>query len=300
MGFGLSELVADSRVPMVDRVTNRALSTSEREELAYRARIVEKFDVTPSMGFWADQAAEGRLSWTTYPPLRLPYPGLWVEALWSTAEPIGAFAVEVSADEPLGADLIEEMRKEDPQASVGRAFIVLKFFDSVRARMVRTSPYLHVVHIDEMGRWMNYHVSGGSALTDARMSIGDFRADALTERDMLASPLLFGLSLSNVKGARISEPRLRGNPNSKRKGRRQPPRHRYREITIPGSPIDGRRSVGGHRDIAEHLVRGHFKTFTPENPMFGKYTGTYWVPFHMRGKREHGVVDKDYEVKPPE
>ncbi len=46
-----------------------------------------------------------------------------------------------------------------------------------------------------------------------------------------------------------------------------------------------------------HLCRGHFKTFTDERPLFGKYSGTFWWNPQSRGDRSKGVVEKDYRVK---
>jgi len=45
-----------------------------------------------------------------------------------------------------------------------------------------------------------------------------------------------------------------------------------------------------------HLCRGHFKEYTKEKPLFGKYTGTYWWQPTMRGNKKKGVIHKDYEV----
>ena len=57
-------------------------------------------------------------------------------------------------------------------------------------------------------------------------------------------------------------------------------------------------SEKGNREVALHFVRGHFKTYTPEKPLFGKYVGTVWVPDTMRGNKEAGIVNKDYKVMP--
>ena len=46
-----------------------------------------------------------------------------------------------------------------------------------------------------------------------------------------------------------------------------------------------------------HLCRGHFKTFTPDKPLFGKYSGTFWWNPQSRGNKEVGEIEKDYEVK---
>ncbi len=50
---------------------------------------------------------------------------------------------------------------------------------------------------------------------------------------------------------------------------------------------------------ALHICRGHFSTYSEDKPLFGKYAGTFWVPDHVRGKAENGVVVKDYKVDAP-
>ncbi|MBZ0291406.1 MAG: hypothetical protein K8L99_02455 [Anaerolineae bacterium] len=45
-----------------------------------------------------------------------------------------------------------------------------------------------------------------------------------------------------------------------------------------------------------HIVRGHFAHYTDDAPLFGKYTGTFWIPAHVRGDESLGVVVKDYEI----
>ena len=50
---------------------------------------------------------------------------------------------------------------------------------------------------------------------------------------------------------------------------------------------------------ALHICRGHFAHYTPEKPLFGRISGNFWVPAHVRGAKEHGTVKKDYVVKAP-
>lgn len=47
---------------------------------------------------------------------------------------------------------------------------------------------------------------------------------------------------------------------------------------------------------ALHICRAHFAHYTEEHPLFGKYTGTFYKPMHVRGSLESGVVIKDYNV----
>lgn len=75
----------------------------------------------------------------------------------------------------------------------------------------------------------------------------------------------------------------------------------YRVIRLP---YTGKRRPDGRAEIADdgavplHMVRGHFKTYTPEKPLFGRMTGTYWWAHHLRGDESAGVVHHDYEVGP--
>ncbi len=48
-----------------------------------------------------------------------------------------------------------------------------------------------------------------------------------------------------------------------------------------------------------HIARGHFVTYTDERKLFGKYSGTFWKPAHVRGTLDEGEVIKDYRVKGP-
>lgn len=50
---------------------------------------------------------------------------------------------------------------------------------------------------------------------------------------------------------------------------------------------------------ALHICRGHFATYTPDKPLFGRISGTVWKPAHVRGSKEFGEVKKDYEVNAP-
>ena len=45
-----------------------------------------------------------------------------------------------------------------------------------------------------------------------------------------------------------------------------------------------------------HFCRGHMKTYTKERPLFGSIVGRYWWPPHVRGKKEKGIIVKDYQI----
>ena len=50
---------------------------------------------------------------------------------------------------------------------------------------------------------------------------------------------------------------------------------------------------------ALHICRGHFATYTEDKPLFGKITGTFWKPMHVRGNKKRGEVKKDYAIGAP-
>jgi len=62
----------------------------------------------------------------------------------------------------------------------------------------------------------------------------------------------------------------------------------------------------GHGQAAEprraHGVRGHFKYYDPDRPLFGRagQHGMLWIPAHERGDAERGTIEKGYQVQPPE
>ncbi len=47
---------------------------------------------------------------------------------------------------------------------------------------------------------------------------------------------------------------------------------------------------------ALHICRAHFAHYTEEHPLFGKYTGTFYKPMHVRGHLKEGIVIKDYDI----
>ncbi len=50
------------------------------------------------------------------------------------------------------------------------------------------------------------------------------------------------------------------------------------------------------RNTRIHFCRGHFKEYTAEAPLFGRFTGLYWWQPHVRGDKKQGVVMKDYQL----
>jgi hypothetical protein len=93
-------------------------------------------------------------------------------------------------------------------------------------------------------------------------------------------------------------------PEPKTKRRLKIPTVRRVTLSISGHTVRPTREFhSGNTDVMPfHLCRGHFATYTPEKPMFGKpkLVGRYWHPPHTRGSKKNGEIIKDYAVGDPQ
>lgn len=88
--------------------------------------------------------------------------------------------------------------------------------------------------------------------------------------------------------------------NKSRAKKKKPPLVSYKILTVN---VPSRRTSDGNASSSHgqtqrvHLRRGHYKTFSEEKPLFGKYTGTYWWQPSVRGSKKNGLVTKEYSLK---
>ena len=59
------------------------------------------------------------------------------------------------------------------------------------------------------------------------------------------------------------------------------------------------RVASGKKPLLSYHCRGHFKRYTEDKPLFGRYTGLYWWQPHIRGADRSGAVIKDYDSLSP-
>jgi hypothetical protein len=121
--------------------------------------------------------------------------------------------------------------------------------------------------------------------------------------DVLANPCLMALSMCHMRGV-VVEPEQRELPPKVLARQTKELGHEpvlFRTLTIRTRSI--REVANGETGEAGpvrrlHFARGHFKHYTKDKPLFGKYVGTVWCPEHVRGAVTRGAVVKDYRVKP--
>lgn len=113
-------------------------------------------------------------------------------------------------------------------------------------------------------------------------------------------PVFLAISFMHCKNVESREEPLSGKERRafNRRHKRDPLRFHVLEID-PAKKVlesEGGVSKNGLRK-ALHICRGHFAHYTDDKPLFGKYTGTFWRPAHVRGSADAGTVYKDYRVK---
>ncbi len=182
----------------------------------------------------------------------------------------------------LRASLVFETTKNDP-------------WGPVATYAIPVSPAGHLWPGDEHGK--------GSVFGRMSSCIGDDDEDFHTWQDELPTYLFSALlSVSfmhckNVDIIDIEPPPALSKRHIRRHGR---PLVRYKTLDI--DPMRRVLQTDGHADAvglrpAFHICRGHFKTFHPDAPLFGRITGTYWWTDHVRGDSTVATVHKDYRIR---
>lgn len=158
----------------------------------------------------------------------------------------------------------------------------------------------------EDGTWFR-HAAGepwwGGGLVDMSIQLADeVKKEYADYIAGVTFPALMTLSFQHCKNVTIKpiEPDDKLSTKHARKyGTRLTPYH-VLEITPIKRLIDKLRQ-GEASDLrrALHICRGHFKTFTQDAPLFGKYTGKFWWPSQVKGSQDRGLSLKDYRVTAP-
>lgn len=129
------------------------------------------------------------------------------------------------------------------------------------------------------------------------------RLDSKILRMFVYPPLLMAHSLLACKNVSTEVHPVQ--PRVAKAHRRRHGRDKVTFRTLVVNPTGGgRHEPLGQEDTGDgvkalHIVRGHFKTFTADRPLFGSRVGTWWWSPTARGDEEAGVVVKDYRVNVP-
>lgn len=122
--------------------------------------------------------------------------------------------------------------------------------------------------------------------------------DPVTTFDRNAHIMLRTLALLNCKNVSLEENTVSPKLIKKhaKHGRQVTEKFYTLKIKPMGRRSDSDPQGGTSGKQSQHIMRGHFKTFTEDAPLFGKLTGTYWWESAVRGNPDVGKINKDYEV----
>ena len=237
--------------------------------------------------------------------LRLPYPKVWIE--WTnrrkdnldsddvTPWPMAALCIQKSEHtkfmlEMFGARIQDSMKPHlENTTSIGmfdNSWAIYLF--EMTTGTPRLIPGVLLVHLDDNGMFQGVDGRGllGKSPEDVTMTLVDLGWDALA-----AIGLLNCRNVTTKSHDRAKNLKKRRRPNRDKAATLD-----FATIELPGSN-ESSSSPGARTDtMARHMARGHFKTFTEDAPLFGKYTGTYWWGWQLRGNRKNGEVISDYRV----
>jgi hypothetical protein len=115
-------------------------------------------------------------------------------------------------------------------------------------------------------------------------------------------PCLLALSFLHCKNVKVEADTVPQEMARTYERRNKRPLIRYKTLEITPMREVLRRegqseSTGLKRAL--HICRGHFATYSEDRPLFGRVSGTFWKPAHVRGSIKQGAVIKDYAVKQP-
>lgn len=211
-------------------------------------------------------------------PLILPFDCMWME--WS----IPAVVNMEGSEYRLPAKVSEGALLEQTQLEDGNRMIVAQLFMNGPDDLITAWPWVFIKTSRE-GRYLEHNMAipeGGPA----------------EELHQIASELnvaYMAINLMNCKNVELSDG---GTVPVRRSGRKKKrvPKLTFKTIVLPGMSGTSKPGNGDSDVMSRHRVRGHFKTFTKDNPLFGRLTGTYWWGWQVRGNAKNGITVSDYSL----
>lgn len=257
--------------------------------LAETLRVSTFFDVQVSSDICLSQGRDYDLE-SSFGPLRLPYPDVWME--WQVRDNYGVIQMAAAVSERRACDA----NPGENQGLPGDFRIRYQVF----MRIPDQGDDINAIRL-----WPHFDVGADGRYTSgSRKTLGhnddlDAPAIRLCCEEAMATTLL-ALSLMNCKNVTTQESgrvNIGRSGADKRRGKAARTL-RYHTIILPGggSEREGAGHATTHRAAAIHRVRGHFKTFTTERPLLGKHVGTYWWGWQVRGSKDSGLVVADYQL----
>lgn len=260
--------------------------------------------------YWNGQKVEYNIENDNLGPIRPPYDSMWCE--WTVSgnahgAPMGG---KVNTDwNGHNARLAcyvatQEFGKSNNMVAVRNAaelttgvYLLIRPEDR---QEVFLSPLPIIIDIDpQTGEYVKDSLGVGSRADILKQATDKFPEEVKGLMNAPLDVLWLGLNLLNCKNVTAPE-RGQAFARTTREKRQRVPAVRYHTIQLPGMSSrpgsGGRLSKNDEAVMAQHRVRGHFKTYTAEAPLLGKHVGTYWWGWNVRGSKSRGEVISDYSL----
>jgi hypothetical protein len=247
----------------------------------------------------ANKAFIGKPLFTDQSFLKLPYPVCWVDG-----EKKNKFTLK-EGQTPVrqrGYLLMDGSLMKPLTEKFGVLFVVQVFNKAPREYVPDVPFQLKTRWTPEaIAYWVRKNTPEGNVSVQPHMKLPEDVQQTMMQEGQsdltFIEAFLRLLHCKNIGQKKISPPKKLVRSRAKKK---KPPLYDYHVLVI--NPTKSQGTSGGQEGFKGrqrlHLTRGHFKRFTEEKPLFGKYTGTYWWQPHVRGSKQEGIVHKDYELEP--
>lgn len=296
-------------------------TTFEVMDLAVRFDVTNVFDYIASL----DEMSRDRMTIVDLPGMVPPFENMWLEytvspgkssetAAWHYESSVHQFGVLLqTADtwhdenaKEFAGECITRMRNAGKNLSGEVRWMVSERSAWSRRPEIQVMQFTRHWFLDETGA-MIYNTETGDLVkalvpfeSGRHEDILSWDAARYINRHTHLAPL-FALSLTHCKNvSTIDAPDVRTRQQRRRDERSGVPAVRFQTLQIDPMKQVLRTEGGSEKNglkKALHICRGHFAHYSEDKPLFGKYTGTFWRPAHVRGTSEAGTVYKDYKVK---
>jgi len=226
--------------------------------------------------------------WEKYTSVSIPFNEFWIEGHDNRGTNSGALVTGGWHDKQW----------------VGCAHIVIA---SPQAKNTPISAGIVPVHISGTGSFQLLRTNSGLQVAAPDSNIAKWNA-ARQERVVTLcytelTVILDVLSLLACKNVSLSPRPMEISPREVRHARKKgdPDYFRYHILVVrpPGARADDHSQEQEIGIMPRHVCRGHFAEYGPEfgkGLLFGRYAGRFFIPPHLKGRKENGVVEKDYEI----
>jgi hypothetical protein len=222
-------------------------------------------------------------------PQKLPFDDMWFEGVWPSD--VGGWVKGAR-----NAAICASTRINNPDTGWQRlydGFLMTIYFLMDDGSIVRFPRAVRVTANDD-GVPEDLHAPTYAHYDGASDPLHFYTALALV------LPAMWAIGLMNCRNVKTQEVQRVATKTKKQRRARNTSALSYHTIVLPRHDSGGGGDGGATGRARLHTVRGHFATYTGEAPLFGKYTGTFWRPWSLRGNPDRGVVESDYKLEAAE